>query len=86
MFKTQVNTPDRAKRRAKKRDENRRRPRFGSIEDAAEYLGISRAHFYLYVLPRVRTMKSTSCETFDCLRRLTKLKLRWPTPMGTHYL
>ena len=56
MFKTQVNTPDRAKRRAKKRDENRRRPRFGSIEDAAEYLGISRAHFYLYVLPRVRTI------------------------------
>ena len=56
MFKTQVNTPDRAKRRTKKRDENRRRPRFGSIEDAAEYLGISRAHFYLYVLPRVRTI------------------------------
>ena len=57
MFKTQVNTPDRAKRRAKKRDENRRRPRFGSIEDAAEYLGISRAHFYLHVLPRVKKIK-----------------------------
>jgi hypothetical protein len=57
MIKTQINTPDRAKRRTKKRDDNRPRPRFGSIEDASEYLGISRAHFYLYALPRVRSFR-----------------------------
>jgi len=57
MAEPRVNTPDLAKRRREKnrKEKNRPRPRFGSIEDAAEYLGISRAHFYLHILPKVKT-------------------------------
>jgi hypothetical protein len=36
--------------------ERRLRPRFISIRDACRYLGCSRSHFYVALLPKVRTI------------------------------
>ena len=48
----------RAERRAAKHlDQHRLRPRFISIKEACDYLGVSRAKFYVDLLSRVRTVR-----------------------------
>ena len=48
---------NRAERRAQARNQRRLRPRFVSIAEACEYLGVSRAKFYADLLPRVKTCR-----------------------------
>jgi hypothetical protein len=48
---------NRVARRAQASNERRLRPRFVSIREAADYIGISRAMFYTDYLSKVRTVR-----------------------------
>jgi hypothetical protein len=48
---------NRAQRRAKASDERRLRPRFVSINEACNYLGVSRSFFYAKLISKVRTIR-----------------------------
>jgi hypothetical protein len=48
---------NRTQRQALASDERRLRPRFVSIQEAADYLGISRATFYKDRLSKVKTVR-----------------------------
>jgi hypothetical protein len=48
---------NRAQRRARASDEHRLRPRFVSIGEASDYLGVSRSFFYAKLVAKVRTVR-----------------------------